>query len=489
MNSVLYEQTDELRQSSGCRSANLIYVFNSHTHSALTTLNIESLLEILSKYSNPDDKTKFAVAFSGGVDTVVLMHLMHCACQRWNFSLLALHVDHNIHPDSGKWMQHCADFCDARDIPFCSTRLNQFNPSERVPEHEARAARYSWLKKEVAEGDFLLTGHHKNDQAETLLLNLMRGSGARGLSGIQEATPFGKGTLVRPMLQFTKEQILEYATSRKLSYVHDPANDDLRYDRNYLRHLLLPAMQERWGAAIENISRSAGNLLDSRSLLDELAEIDVFSCRTIGSAYLSIGCQLKLDELRKLNKARQINLLRYWVRNYSIPEPGRQMLNNFLKTTVDGNAEYSEMDWEGYKLYLFRNVLYLTPNLTLKPRKEKVIWNLTEPLVLEHEGIRLVPRSVVGKGIDVKRLSASVSVGFRKGGERFRMPGRQHSSKLKKLLHADSIPPWERKMLPLIYDDEELVAVVPWRVSDSYLATKQQSGIDIKMELIPRSTG
>ncbi len=397
---------------------------------------------------------------------------------------MALHVDHNINPDSGKWMEFCADFCNKRKIPFRSERLNQFNPSTRVPEHKARIARYSWLNSQIAEGDFLLTGHHKNDQAETLMLNLMRGSGARGLSGIQEVTPFGRGTLVRPMLRYTKEQILEYATNHELSYIHDPANDDLRYDRNYLRHLVLPAMQERWCAAIENISRSAGNLSDSRLMLDELAEIDAASCHTFGSSYLSVGYQLNLIELRKLNRARQINLIRYWIRNHSIPEPGRQTLDNFLETAVDGNAEYSEMDWEGYKLYLFQSILYLTPNITLKPREVKVNWNMKEPLVLENEGFRLVPTPVVGKGIDVNQLSLPVSVGFRKGGERFRMPGRQHSSKLKKLLQAHSIPPWERKMLPLIYNEEDLVAVVPWRVSDKYVAKQGQNGINVQIELI-----
>ncbi|MDE0308830.1 MAG: tRNA lysidine(34) synthetase TilS [Acidiferrobacterales bacterium] len=449
----------------------------------MTALDVESLLEVLSKHSNLDRKTSIAVAFSGGVDTVVLMHLLHCANQRFGFSLRALHINHNIFSNSGNWMEFCADFCHSRNIPFHSHRLEQFTCSDRVPEHKARSARYSWLNSQIAQEEFLLTGHHRNDQAETLMLNLMRGAGARGLSAIQEATPFGKGTLVRPMLQFSKQQILDYAAEHELDYVHDPSNDDLRYDRNYLRHLVLPTMQEHWGAAIENISRSAENLSDSRVLLDELAEMDAASCRTTGSAYLSIGYQLKLTELRKLSRARQINLIRYWIRSQSIAEPGRQTLDNFLDTTIAGNAEYSEMDWNGFKLYLFRKVLYLTPNVTPKPRKDKLMWTLEEPLVLEHEGFRLIPTPAIGKGIDVNRLSLPVSVGFRKGGERFRMPGRSHFSKLKKLLQTHHIPPCERKLLPLIHDNEELVAVVPWQVSDSYAVKPGQNGIDIQIEL------
>lgn len=451
-------------------------------------LDADSLLEVLAAYSSLDDTSRFVIAFSGGVDTAVLMHLLYRASKRFEFPLLALHVDHNINPRSGEWARQCADFCQTRGIPCHSTRLDQFNPHNRVPENEARIARYDWLKKQVSERDILLTGHHKNDQAETLMLNLMRGAGARGLAGIQEFRHFGKGMLVRPMLRFTKEQILEYAANHDLDYIDDPANDDLHYDRNYLRHLVLPKLAERWESAIENINQSAKFLADARSMLDDLAEIDIAACRTIGTAFLSIGYQLNMEEFRKLSRARQINLIRHWIRTHSLPEPGRKSLDNFLETTVDGTADYAEMDWEGYKLCLFQKRLYLVLNIVQNELESiKVFWNLQQPLVLESAGIRLIPNPVVGKGISVDRLPESVSVCFRKGGESFRMSGQSHSSKLKKLLQAHSIPPWERSTLPLIYSHDELIAVAPWRVSNDFAASKEQDGIEIEVELISRS--
>ena len=419
----------------------------------------------------------------------MLMHLLYEASKRYEFSLLALHVDHNINPQSGDWAEQCANFCQSRNIPFRSTRLDQFYSRDRVPENEARIARYDWLRTQISEKDILLTGHHKDDQAETLILNLMRGAGARGLSGIQEFRQFGKGKLVRPMLQFTKEQILDYAANHEVGYINDPANDDLRYDRNYLRHLVLPALTERWGSAVENISQSASFLSDARSLLDDLAEFDVAACRTIGTAFLSIGYQLNKAEFQKLSRARQINLIRYWIRIHAIPEPGRKSLNNFLGIAVDGTADYAEMDWEGYKLCLFQKCLYLAPNFAQNALEStKVSWNLQQSLVLESAGIRLIPNPVVGKGINIDRLPESVSVCFREGGERFRMSGQRHSSKLKKLLQTHSIPPWERRMLPLVYCQDKLIAVAPWCVSNDFAASEGQNGIEIKVELISQSS-
>lgn len=451
----------------------------------MTILDVDSLLEVLARHSALDKTTEFAVAFSGGPDTAALMNLMYEARNRHDFSLVALHIDHNLHPQSGEWAAHCEHFCESRSIPIRSTRLEQFSPHKRVPENQARIARYNWLRNQISESDVLLTGHHRNDQAETLMLNLMRSAGARGLSGIQESRRFGKGMLVRPMLRFCKTQIIAYADKHNLDYVTDPSNDDLRYDRNYLRHVILPALSERWAPAVENISQSAEFLSDARAMLEDLAKIDATTCRTSGSGYLSIGYQLKLDSLNALGEARQINLIRHWIRTHSLPEPARRSLDSFLETVIDRSADYAEMDWAGFKLCLFQRNLYLALNPGQKAQdSNKIKWNLREPLALDSVGIRLIPHSVVGRGINIDRLPESVSVCFRRGGERFQMPGRRHSSKLKKLLHAQCIPPWERKILPLIYGRGELIAVAPWCVSDGYTAFDGQNGIEIGVELI-----
>ena len=440
-----------------------------------------SLVSVLTEHVELDSKPTFSIAFSGGVDSLVLLHLMSCVRDRYGASLLALHVDHGIDPHSSEWENQCAETCKSWGIPFRSVRLDQLDTSKRVPENTARAARYDWMKKSM-EGSILLTAHHKNDQAETVLLNLMRGAGARGLSGIQYVRSFGECQLIRPMLDITKEQILEYATEHQLNYIQDPANADRNYDRNFLRHLVLPLLQERWESSVESISRSAHNLSDVRSILDETAAEDLYECESLGTALFSIASPLSLDQILDLGDARIINLLRYWIREHSIPEPSRKQLDSFISSALHSESVYAELDWSGYKLCLFQREIYLALNRKAPDNKQKVSWDLKEPLVFESEGIRLIPMSVVGYGISTELLPEIVSVGFRKGGERFRMPEARHSSKLKKLLQAHFIPPWERNILPLIYSGDELVAVVPWRISDGFLASEYGEGVDVQVE-------
>ena len=441
----------------------------------------ESLLDVLREHVDLDGRRTFSVAFSGGVDSLVLLHLMSRVRDKYDVSLRALHVDHGIDPHSAEWENQCADTCRSWEIPFRSVRLDQLDTSKRVPESEARAARYDWMEKNM-EGNILLTAHHKNDQAETVLLNLMRGAGARGLAGIQYARRFGKCLLIRPMLDLTKQQILDYAAEHNLNYIQDPANADRNYDRNYLRHLVLPLLQERWESSVESISRSARNLSDARSILDEAAEEDLYRCMSVGTAMFSIGYPLSLDQMQHWRDARIINLLRYWIRESSIPEPSRKQLDSFLSSVMYSESDYAELDWGGYKLCLFQREIYLAWDRKPPDNKQKVSWDLKEPLVFESEGIRLIPTPVVGYGINKERLSGSVSVGFRKGGERFRMPEARHSSKLKKLLQAHFVPPWERNILPLIYSGDELVAVVPWSISDGFVASEYGEGVDVQVE-------
>ncbi len=452
------------------------------------SLDVDRLLEVLYPFAVLENGTRLVVAFSGGVDTTVLVHVLHQAAKQLGFSLSALHVDHAIHPESDQWEAHCRQFCGDLGITYHSTRLTEFSQCARVSEDDARVARYTWLEQKLETGDILLTAHHKDDQAETVMLNLMRGSGARGLSGIPVARRFGKALLVRPMLQFTKSQILDYAHEHRLKFIQDPANENLDYDRNYLRHVVIPALLKRWGGAIDNISRSADHLTDCRKMLADLARLDAASCRSEGTSIFGIGYPLSQEGLWVLDRARQINLIRYWIRRHSLTEPRRQGLENFLNTAMSGDAQFAELGWDRYRMYLYQMNLYLAHNIVNTERTFSTDWDLQGPLTLECAGIRLVPMQVTGRGILASQLSDRVRVGFRQGGERFRLPRRSHSSKLKKLLQMDSVPPWERKILPLVYNDSDLVAVVPWSVADGFAATGSQPGIEISVELLAAST-
>ena len=421
------------------------------------------------------------VAFSGGVDSTVLLHAI---ASSKTFPVVALHCDHGLQEESHDWAEHCADVCNQLEIPFKSKQLSLGSQTKHVDEQTARQERYQWMKKQIKSGDALLTAHHQSDQAETFILNLMRGAGVRGLSAIQPVSKFGKGFLVRPLLPFSKESILSYAYKHRLPYIEDPSNQDTRYDRNFVRHKVVPALAERWPSAGYSVAQSAENLSSCRRLLDELGAIDLSACAVKHASTLAQGVQLNAIPLQDLSKERQINLLRYWIRNASLPEPGRYMLENFLETVVDGKTNSGEMVWHGIGIHRFRDTLYLVPQYTAPEIDWKTDWDLQSPLVINNPGITLTPRSVTGQGLNRKVAEQSVSVCFRSGGEKIRLPGRTHSTTLKNLFQEHSIPPWERNLLPLIYCGQELAAVPPYFIADKYLAAKGAPGIEITVELV-----
>ena len=451
--------------------------------------NLESsnLIDILSDVVEVNGGTAFLVAYSGGVDSSVLLHMLHSAKSNYRFSLTALHIDHGIHPQSGSWLEHCSEFCHSLGIKFKSTQLSLSQQFEKISEGDARIARYAWLEAQTEMGDVLLTAHHQNDQAETFLLNLMRGSGARGLSAIQVSRNFGKGLLVRPMLNISRSQILEYAAEHELSYIEDPANSDLQHNRNYMRQVVIPSLEQRWPSAVELISHSAALLVNSRSLQASLAQMDADHCKSEGSGFLSIGYQLSLEKFRLLDEARQVNLIRYWTKFHSLPEPGRKVIENFLDKVISSCSKFMEggSDELGYRIYLYQNNLYLARSRCYPNADQSISWNLRDALLLESLGLKLIPIHSIGEGLSFNRVMENLSIRFRTGGEKIRLPKRNHSTSLKKLYQEYSIPPWERKVLPLVYCGDELAAIASWMVSERFQAKASEHSICIALEQIP----
>ncbi len=423
------------------------------------------------------------VAYSGGGDSTLLLHLTNQLRQTVGFRLTALHVDHGIAYESGEWASHCQSFCDSRGIDFRSTCLDLGNSDKRVSEAEARSHRYVWFEEQMDRDDILLTAHHQDDQVVTFLLNLMRGAGVRGLAGIQAIREFGGGWLLRPLLDFSKSYIVWHANDWELEYLSDPANFDPAYDRNYMEHDVLPAFSQRWAGAADQISLAIDHFTESRQLIDALARTDLEVCQTEGCGYLSIGSQLDATELKRLDKARQINLIRYWTRQSVQSEPGRRALDEFIYKALQCDKDFFELCWSNHCIYLYQNMLYLTQSARRAALQNSVEWDLKSPLELRNAELKLVPKTVTGTGLSMEKLTGSVSVRFRTGSERITLPGREHSSSLKKLFQQDLIPPWERSRLPMIYCQNELAAVVPWIVSDRFKAEPEEPGIVISLYL------
>ncbi len=402
---------------------------------------------------------RLVVAFSGGLDSSVLLHALATTRAQHGRELVAVHIDHGLHDDSADWATHCRRFADAVDVAFSTRRVTVDNSTGQGPEAAAREARYGALGEFVQPGDWLLSAHHADDQAETVLLNLMRGSGMHGLAGIPRARRFGAGWLVRPLLDVARQDLETYAAKHGIEYVDDPSNRESQYDRNFLRHEILRRLDERWPDAAGRIKKSAGLARETSELLDALAEIDRQQCADRAD-------RISTTALGSLSAARQRNLLRHLIAEIGLPPAGSVHLDQIINELVPARADAQPLvAWPGAVARRYRERLYLTPATAI-------------------DGDRLEPqelapgRTVLPGGLGVLELAPGAPRGLsdavvaqgltlrsRTGGEEILLPGQSHRKKLKKLLQEEGVVPWMRDRLPLVYAGDELVAV-----ADLYIA-------------------
>jgi tRNA(Ile)-lysidine synthase len=418
------------------------------------TFGPDVLLERLDALETIANKPRrYLVALSGGLDSTVLAHALAETRARHGKRLLAIHIDHQLQADSARWSAYCRDLAGRFGIESVTERVAVDTSGGSGVEAAARAARYAALARHVAAGDWLLSAHHRNDQAETLLLNLMRGSGPAGLAGIGAATPFAGGWLVRPLIDVSRAALERYAAAHGLEWLDDPSNEDQRFDRNYLRHDVLPALERRWPGAVERIARSAELAGEAASMLDELAAIDL---QGLGNR----PTRIDVEGLAKLPEARQRNLLRHAIRRAGLPLPGAARLGTVIDSVLQAKPDAQPLvEWPGGELRRYRGRLYLLPPLgeAAWPPGGKEL--ATSPVALgEGMGtLRLVPGAP--RGLSAATAGRGLCVRMRSGGEQIRPAGQAHTKKLKKLLQDAGVVPWMRDRLPLVFAGEQLVAV------------------------------
>ena len=390
---------------------------------------------------------RYVVALSGGVDSVALLHAL---CERRDVTPIgALHVDHGLHSDSARWAAFARSIADALDVDVVIRRAAVVEQGLGL-EAAARAARYQAFEAYLEPGDWLLTAHHQDDQAETFLLHALRGSGPRGLAAMARSRPCGAGFVVRPLLDVARSDLKAYATEAKLRWLDDPANDDARFDRNFLRHNVLPMLKSRWPAAVDRLAQSALLSRGASDILDELAALDL---ERVGSPRrLSVGL------LSALSAERQINLIRFALRIRGLPAaPGsalRRIIAEVLPASVDAQPVVS---WSGGEARRYRDGLYL-----LAPESD--VKSVVPALKLGHDTalgpgqgcLHLTPSP---RGLPKAMVEAGLDVRYRAGGERLRPQVGGRSRKLKTLLQEGAVVPWMRARIPLLYHETTLVAV------------------------------
>jgi tRNA(Ile)-lysidine synthase len=322
----------------------------------------------------------------------------------------------------------------------------------------------------------LLSAHHQDDQAETLLLNLLRGGGPAGLAGISDIRRLGAGWLARPLLSFSRSELLAYAELHELSWIDDPSNMDQSRDRNFLRHEILPRLTARWPDAVACLQRSGRIAGDAATLLDDLAAIDAI-------AVCAGRDRLRIDALSDLPAARQRNLLRYVIRQLGMPSPSAAQLQQVLESLLVARADAEpKVCWSGTEIRRYRKQLYLLPgDLAVGPDAPVDIGG-RDYLPLEHGLGELRLEAGAPEGLSEALVKRGLELRFRHGGEKFRPIGQQHTKKLKKMLQEAGIVPWMRDRIPLLYSGGELVAV-----ADLWLAANAASrpGVAIHWENRP----
>jgi tRNA(Ile)-lysidine synthase len=390
------------------------------------------------------------------------------------YPVRAIHVHHGLQEGADGWQAHCESICAKYEIPLVSLNLGLSPRKGDSLEALAREARYEALAKQLSSGDLLLTAQHQDDQAETLLLQLLRGSGPAGLAAMPLVTRFGSGWLIRPLLHESRSTLENYARSQGLDWREDPSNMDLRFDRNFIRHRVIPLLQSRWPAATMTLARAARFSGELLTLAREDAEEALARVRCAGSEALSVTA------LKQMPSVRLRHLLRHWIATHGAPMPNAKKLMRIEREAVHGRDDSTPLVvWLGWEVRRYRDELILAPSRPNETLPDRLHWVDKQSLELP-SGLGSLAVSSAEGGIDKHYwYAAEIEVRFRQGGERCRPAGRNHHRPLKKLLQEWGVPPWDRDRLPLIYLDGELAAVPGRLVCDPFAAIKGEEGIQV----------
>ena len=404
--------------------------------------NTETLQQlVLSKITGV---TKLHVGFSGGVDSHALLVIAAELKQAGHIKeLQAIHINHSINPDSELWAEHCKKIAHSLDVP-CKVVTVKL-PSTANLEHNARVARYEEFSKIVHKDEALLLAHHLDDQVETILMRLFKGTGATGICGMKEITTIADLKIIRPLLDVPKDTLLDFAKKQQLEYITDPSNKDCDLDRNYIRHNIIPSIKARWPNAPGNITRSVAHIVGQEEYISDY-------CHAILQK-ISDANKLSISALADYSQPEQQMLIRAWIIKHNTYAPStatlQQIFQELIHAKVDRNPVIKIKDIE---LRRFKQHIYLLAHKPQTGYIPELIWPQDQKTIYIPAIDKILQRN------NSSRIDFTIR--FRKGGEKITGAKDEHSKTLKNFMHENEIPPWERNTIPLIYSGDELVCVV-----------------------------
>ena len=405
------------------------------------------------------------LALSGGLDSVFLLHCISALAAAEGRSLNAIHINHGLQPEALEWESQCQALCHQLGVSFQDHRLH-LDPDLPDLEARARRARYDVFEQALQPGDTLFMAHHGDDQAETVLLRLLRGSGVRGLAGMPASRELGHGHLHRPLLALSRGRIEALAREWGLTWCEDHSNNNTRFDRNYIRHHLIPALTARWPEAVPRLNRSADHCREADELLSELASQD--------AAVVGGDGGISVNRLASLPDSRCQHLMRYLIRCNGLQPPGENRLVSGLSALINAPEDGApELRGEDYCIRRYRDRLWVVPALPEPVPGRAQQWHPEESL--DWFGTTLESRPERGQGIG-RNWCDGLVVTVRVGGERIEPGPGQAQRALKKWLQEQVVPPWERQRLPLVWYGDRLVAVADLWIAPVFRADPGEQG-------------
>ncbi|WP_064120749.1 tRNA lysidine(34) synthetase TilS [Pseudomonas fluorescens] len=414
----------------------------------MSQFSIDLPSQLLLKLEPWRNAAHWRIAFSGGLDSTVLLHLLASLAKSESLPpLTAIHIHHGLQAAADAWPQHCQSVCDALGVPLLIERVTVQQGASL--ERAAREARYVVFSALTQTNDVLLTGQHRDDQAETLLFRLLRGAGVRGLSGMPAQRSVGQGMLIRPMLDISRAELEAYAQAHQLNWIEDPSNQDRQFSRNYLRHQVMPLLTGRWPQAQASMARSAAHLREAQGLLDELAQIDLAQANT-SHDFKWLGLpSLELAPIAALSAARQRNAISHWLEPFTqLPDSDHW---SGWKDLCDAGQDASPI-WRLANGELHRSagrLWWLSGDWLRAPMIGGEWQSPSSALRLANNGcVRFSGQTPCGP----------LRIAYRRGGEVMHLADRGHRD-LKRLLNERAVPGFVRGRLPLLFRGDELLAV------------------------------
>jgi len=429
--------------------------------------------------SVPKGARGLVVALSGGADSAALLSVMAALGAGFRgLPLRAVHIDHGLQAAAAEFREACLNLCEHLGVPLELIRVDvQCEPGVSI-EAAARDARYAALAAQLQPLECLLTAHHRQDQAETLLLQALRGAGVKGMSAMPVCRAFGAGWHVRPVLDVPHRELLQWGGHLESRKSIDPMNEDLRFDRTYLRKAIWPLIETRWPGADIALSRSARHMAEAQELLDKAAAPDV--------ARLRDGDALSVPALRALPQANRINAIRAWLSEAGVEAPPTVRLAEALRQVFDADADHQPaIVWGNKALRRYRQRLFLTAADCPRLEEARAWDTVLGSTITLGANLGSLTWSAQSGGIAAHALPPAVIVRRRDGGETLRPARTARTQTVQHLCQSQGVLPWMRDALPLVFAGGELIAVADLWVDARWCAAPDAPGLKVAWNNAP----